>query len=157
MQGDGTQHNALDWDNRIYAAKCKQDWMGGSRVVETWHAGNLLWYQLRQPQGDTQRYINAVSQQSSLVLNVHLCLTSYKRVLQRRQQDISNQQRLPMQDKIKESDQLFQALNPPPNFWNIPNISIDNDLDGEDGIQQMLKHVLAFLQRHYHKRVIFEL
>jgi hypothetical protein len=61
-----------------------------------------------------------------------------------------------MQDEIKESDQLFQALNQPPSFWNIPNISIDNDLDGEDGIQQTLKHILAFVQRHYHKRVIFE-
>ena len=57
--GDGTsQNNRKVWDTRIFEAEIERDKTSSSisRVVETWHIGNLLWalFRLDNSEGDIQ-------------------------------------------------------------------------------------------------------
>lgn len=99
-----------DWDDFLHQKECQRDSKcNATRVVETWHIVNAAWYQLRQRRRsienfDLERYKNSISKplESSQVIVVQLALSSHSVMVNRREIDGRNKERLPMEDNDKE-------------------------------------------------------
>lgn len=178
LHGDGssvtTKQSSVqnDWDDYLYEKECERDILfhdsnSYMRVVETWHVGNGAWYNLRQQHKqknsstDLERYKIAIAkhQESSLVLVIQLMVASPSTMVRRRTLDTDNSKRLPMQDEVKECNQLFLALQDSNlkdvmlHSLGIPFLEIDNDGDGREEMEKILLDVLSFVQTHLHRQV----
>jgi hypothetical protein len=172
--GDGTStdadadNNGIDaWDDLIHSEEMKRDKgsEGICRIVETWHVGNLKWYQLRRLEekddkmnnANELRYSKAIEehQQTSFVLRVHLNLASSKVVMSRRNQYSSNRERLPLKREAIECEEMFQLFgyDNASESVEMPVLVVDNGLDGDDAIASTLKEIMRFIHKHYYKCV----
>ena len=175
MHGDGSSITTSlgekhDWDGRILEAECQRDEQSAcSRVVETWHCGNAAWCQLRQKQKnditsadvDLERYKHAIAkhQETRLVLIVQLTLGSSSVMVKRRERYATMKERLPMQNEVKECEELYQALQEDngefisgvaSTLLGIPILQIDNEKDGEEAMNEVLSEILVFVQSNYY-------
>ena len=172
--GDGTtvdadaDNNGIDaWDDLIHSEEMKRDKEseGICRIVETWHVGNLKWYQLRRLKekddkmnnANELRYSKAIEehQQISFVLRVHLNLASSKVVVSRRNQYSSNRERLPLKREAIECEEMFQLFgyDNASESVEMPVLVVDNGLDGDGAIASTLKEIMRFVLKHYYKCV----
>eukprot|EP00986_Skeletonema_menzelii_P014829 scaffold10375_cov123-Skeletonema_menzelii.AAC.1 len=173
LHGDGsstttsTSPGQEDWDAFLHGKECERDTLfqdskSSVRVVETWHIGNAAWYNLRHPAADVERYKIAITkhQESSLVVVIQLMLASPSTMVRRREVDVDNTNRLPMQDDEKECNQLFIALQDN-NLkgimlepLGIPVLQVDNSADGGKAMEKVLIDILTFVQKHFHSQVV---
>jgi thymidylate kinase len=161
----GYSSNAMSWDDLILDEEQKRDSSKAvSRVVETWHVGNLawaLWRRLQRGGGGTtendalvQGYLDVARRaaQDSVVLQVHL--STIDGVSARRRAVSSNAERLPMESEAAECRDLRAALdvralefvrslqeseNP------VPTLVVDNSTDGEAAQRIVSESIVKFV------------
>ncbi|KAL7532921.1 hypothetical protein ACHAXR_004929 [Thalassiosira sp. AJA248-18] len=176
LHGNGscttTNHSEQqNWDDKIHEEECQRDNNAntGSRVVETWHLGNYAWCQLRQKQNqhgqkaeaNLERYKCAIAKhnETHLVLLVKLNLASSSIIVQRRKEDATMRERLPMQDEEKECQDLHQLLQRDNDdsledlvgSLDIPCLRIDNGRDGKEAMNEVLLEILSFVEQNCHR------
>jgi hypothetical protein len=67
-----------------------------------------------------------------------------------------------MGDECKECEDLYQCLQEDNisfikevvDSFGIPYLQIDNSGDGEEAMKETLTEVLAFVQGHFHRRIV---
>jgi thymidylate kinase len=172
--GDGSGNlNAQSWDDRIYYEETTRDHQQfenesspSSRVVETWHVGNLAWALMRkaaQP-GDflkdkkalVEKVRTAIQehQKGSVILFVHLSI-SVEACLSRRKA-AENSRRLPMGDERKECLDLHKnmeekgldLLQTELGDLSIPLLVLDNSRDGISAIEDSAHHIVRFVHEN---------
>ena len=141
----GGDTNAKSWDEQVYEAEILRDEesitsdaCASSRVVETWHVGNLAWALFRQDIADTKEaeasIANSLSSEDARaehvrlagiaiqkemkrrsVLVVHLGISPEDSVRRRRQStknsNVDASSRIPMVNELEECYELHQALD----------------------------------------------
>jgi gluconate kinase len=166
LLGNGTSKGSCSWDDQIFEQECARDHQkdssSTSRVVETWHIGNLAWACLRlekrnRSENDRKaliaRYRAAIQAecQRSLVILVNLEISPTVS-LRRRHADSTNCLRVPLEEEETECQALYQALQVnaitlmhqvKPD--HVPMLTVDNSIDGEEGIQATLKLIVDFV------------
>ena len=169
LTGDGSgSKNAKSWDNRVHAAEIARDLQSFScRVVETWHIGNLAWAITRatkHPSFMSEEWIDLSNrakdairhhQLEANVLLVHL--TVVVDAMHRRRKRTENVKRVPMTDDQIECQELHSALDE----WvvdflvqedlkdlGVPNIVIDNSLDGDKAIEATARAIAHFVREN---------
>jgi thymidylate kinase len=172
--GDGSgNHNAQSWDDRIYYEETTRDHQQyenenspSSRVVETWHVGNLAWALMRketQPGAslkDKKALVDKVKtairehQKESVILFVHLSI-NVEACLSRRQAS-ENSSRLPMDDEQKECLDLHKnmeekgldLLQTDLKDLSIPLLVLDNSQDGTSAIEDSARRIVRFVHEN---------
>jgi thymidylate kinase len=172
--GDGSGNiNAQSWDDRIYYEETTRDHQQlengssqRSRVVETWHVGNLAWALMRreaQPGTslkdrralvDNARTAIREHQKESVILFVHLSI-SVEACLSRRKAP-ENSRRIPMDDERKECLELHKTLEEKGldllqtelEDLSIPLLVIDNSQDGELAIEDSARRIVRFVHEN---------
>lgn len=161
----GYSSSAMSWDDRILYEESKRDTSdGASRVVETWHIGNLAWALWRRRQREDEktteddalvhRYLDAAhkASQGSVVLQVHL--STDDGVSARRRAIRSNSERLPMESDEAECRDLHSALEVRAlervrllheSDDHIPTLVIDNSTDGESAQRNVAQAIVNFV------------
>jgi hypothetical protein len=162
----------LSWDEMIFNEEQRRDRSnasnGASRVVETWHVGNLSWALFRRriagtalgPQGDEaliRQYFGAVREHGlvSLVLLVHLSTEDGVSV-RRRRAVASNSQRLPLECQVEDCRELRDALEERglellsrlENYQHFPVLIVDNSKDGESAQLRVARSIVEFVNEH---------
>jgi len=97
-------------------------------------------------------------QESASVLMVYLSIDSSSTILNRRSQDPTALERLPLQDERKDVENLFclndiQLYESMAESTKIPLLVIDNTEDGEQAIEKTIKSILTFVKKQSHLRV----
>ena len=170
LYGDGTGVMGIfdtSWDDRVHAAELARDEsFEGSRVVETWHVGNLAWALQRGqvPPDSTDKArapllartlaaVEAEVRRGRRVLAVHLDV-SPETIMRRRLQ--FNVSLLPLTNEKEGVSHLHQALGIRTDellmeewFQNtsIPVLRLNNNEDGEAAMADIIKKVLAFINQ----------
>jgi hypothetical protein len=161
----GYTSSAMSWDDRILDEEVKRDSSQGvSRVVETWHVGNLAWalWRRRQRGDDSTTQSDALvhwyldvarrAAQESVVLQVHL--STVDGVSARRRAIPSNSERLPMESEAAECRDLHSALEVQAlelvrslheSNDHIPTLVIDNSIDGESAQRSVADSIVRFV------------
>lgn len=176
LHGDGsvtsTSSNKDEWDSLIHQKECERDIeclsTKSCRVVETWHAGNASWNFLRRKHMNKEdfeasvlpQYVDAIvhHKEFSPVLMVFLKLHSSDAILDRRRQDASAVDRIPLDDEVEGVKSLF-SLNDTcisesiMKLTKVPLLIVDNTENGEEAIKNTLKSILTFVKKHSHDRV----
>jgi hypothetical protein len=133
-----TTTKARTWDDFVHMCEIERDRQreaeGASRIVETWHVGNLAWALHRerpptkaigsQDESLVQKTHDAVQEHGhkSSVMFVHISVSTETSVRRRRQQHYSagadangvkedNAARLPMTNEAQECQRLHEALD----------------------------------------------
>lgn len=170
--GSSESSNKDEWDSLIYQKECERDVAASSskscRVVETWHGGNASWCYLRRNDMKVKefetaflpKYVDAISKhaQSSCVIIIFLKVGSSDVILDRRKQDATAVERLPLEDEVNGVSDLFD-LNDTyicesiAQSTKVPLLIVDNSENGEDAINNTLKSILDFVKNHSHDRV----
>jgi thymidylate kinase len=163
--------DATSWDDLIYQEEVNRDASSSSRVVETWHIGNLAWACMRKevdrcksPLHDghdhlTDRTRLAIQQQlaRSSILFVHLSVSAETSV--RRRGDDASVKRLPMENEQTECEELYSflekrgvellgELSDP----RIPVLTLDNSRDGDVPIDEATRLIVDFVNRNQWRR-----
>mmetsp|Transcript_4547 Transcript_4547/g.10182 ORF Transcript_4547/g.10182 Transcript_4547/m.10182 type:complete len:552 (-) Transcript_4547:48-1703(-) len=162
--GDGSGIEDDTWDDRIHREECQRDVAdsrSGSRVVETWHIGNLAWTLQRESNSPLEssailRAHNAIRDEMRrrTVVMVHLQSSSDASVRRRRQHP-ENALRLPMSDEESECIRLHKVLDlravdllrAVEKNMNVPLLVLGNDEDGEEAMGARLARIVEFVDR----------
>jgi hypothetical protein len=176
LYGDGQASTSKSshkdqWDDLILQKESERDLLsiGNCRVVETWHGGNAVWNFVRRKKEMSkedfqsqilQQYLRPMSkhQESASVLMIYLSIDSSSTILNRRGQDPTALERLPLQDERKDVDNLFclndlQLYESMAESTKIPLLVINNTEDGEQAIEKTIKSILTFVKKQSHLRV----
>lgn len=173
--GDGSGAlNAVSWDDRVHEAELNRDEhspkSGQSRVVETWHVGNLAWAMLRADNRNAssdekdnlvRRVKEAIQQHmhDHVVLMVHLTVQP-EDTLRRRRNEAANMLRLPMSEETKECTELHRYLDiRTKEFRNmfteeldVPTCDIDNASD--NNMKEALQEIVQFVNGQQWRRAM---
>ena len=176
--GDGSRswndaENRDAWDDLIFDAEKRRDEdcleARYCRVVETWHVGNSKWFSARRrnksddPNINIQRYTKAVLEhkKSAVAILVHLDIPSSTVMLNRRMHDESTRARIPLDEEVKECEEMYQALQSNTAkdrheicSWGIPSLRVDNGEFGDEAMTQTIQTIISFIQQHYYKRAL---
>jgi shikimate kinase len=163
--------DASSWDDFIYQEEVNRDASSSSRVVETWHIGNLAWARMRKevdrsesPLHDghahlTDRTRLAIHQQlaRSSILFVHLSVSAETSV--RRRGDEASVKRLPMVNEQTECEELYSFLEERGvellrefSDPRIPVLTLDNSRDGGVAIDEAARLIVDFVNRNQWRR-----
>ena len=173
--GSGNSEASSDWDERIRKAECERDASSRtmSRVVETWHVGNLAWELQRQStetlEDDTKRRLEktrvSIQEESSnrrCVLFVLLDI-SPETSRRRRHEDKANALRLPLADEAAECCRLHQVLQQRGRELlddinqnlELPVLVLNNDKDGDKSMEEISRKILSFIYANHWRRAAF--
>jgi thymidylate kinase len=163
--GDGSgSQNAVSWDDRLYAEERKRDKLNptSSRVVETWHVGNLSWALMRKmvkadkkSPGDRNQMVerakDAIEEHSQVasILFVHLSIENS--AIRRRRRLPGNAQRLPLENEEEECEELHSALDIHglelirELHGEIPILVLENSVDGDIAIEENARRIVRFI------------
>jgi hypothetical protein len=159
---------SVSWDDFIFTEEIKRDatqqqW---SRVVETWHVGNVGWALLRLENTshssrsrlkDRQEIVGKARkaiqnhQKVATILIVHLRVT-LETCLTRRKV-AANSERVPMKDEQTECRELHRALDGTLvellqsefSDLNLPTLILDNSADGDAAIDFAARSIVRFI------------
>jgi thymidylate kinase len=173
--GDGSGDlNAQSWDDRIHYEETTRDrqQLGSgssqsSRIVETWHVGNLAWALMRkkaQPGScledrkalvDQARTAIREHQKESVILFVHLSISVETCLSRRKAPD--NSRRLPMDDERRECLELHKhmeekgldLLQTELEDLSIPLLVLNNSQDGESAIEESACRIVRFVHENF--------
>jgi len=176
--GDGSRswndaENRDAWDDLIFEAEKRRDEdcleARYCRVVETWHVGNSKWFSARRrnksddPNINVQRYTKAVLEhkKSAVAILIHLDIPSSTVMLNRRMHDESARARIPLDQEVKECEEMYQALQSNTakdqheiSSLGIPSLHVDNGEFGDEAMTQTIQTIISFIQQHYYKRAL---
>lgn len=172
--GSGNSEASSDWDERIHKAECERDASNlTSRVVETWHVGNLAWELQRQPtktsEDDTKRRLEKTRVSIQEELSNRRCVlfilleTSPETTLRRRHEDKDNALRLPLADEAAECRRLHQVLQQRGRELlgdinqnqELPVLVLNNDKDGEESMEEASRKIVSFIYANHWRRAAF--
>jgi hypothetical protein len=185
--GDGSgRKNAKCWDDRVHDAEIERDnndvsaSMGGGRIVETWHIGNLAWAMFRwkltnrvtndqslladTPTAIVQRANSAIANELTRknVLLVHLRISPEDSVRRRHIAPTgsrnNNSSRIPMEDEYEECIKLHQALDIESekylinmhNELGVPMLIVNNSTDGN--VDGTSRKIVEFINEQQWRR-----
>jgi hypothetical protein len=159
------------WDDFIFSEEMKRDatQQKRSRVVETWHVGNVGWALLRLENTshscssslkDRQEIVEKARkaiqnyQKVATILIVHLRVT-LETCLTRRKL-AANSERVPMKDEQTECRELHHALDDGVvellqndfSVLNLPTLILDNSADGDAAIDFVARSIVRFIHDH---------
>ena len=164
--GDGTgANNSSEWDEKVHQAELARDHESDeSRVVETWHVGNLAWNSFRNKgkvsKDDRDRVLSAIREHSKKACLIFVHLSVPVEVSRNRHQEPVNAQRLPMENVFEECTELHDYLNEKClaiiedksiSNLGIPIKIVDNSKDGRDAIEETTRGILQFVNQHLWK------
>ena len=163
--GDGSGvHNQVEWDEKIRLAELKRDEesIAMSRVVETWHVGNLVWKSFRRHkqgmESDWDATWSAIRTHDahSLVIMVHLSVPVEVSI--RRHQSPENSKRLPMENDEKECTELHTWLEGKTGSYfsnlsdlGVPTKTVENSEDGDQAMEDTVRRIVRFVNEVYWK------
>ena len=181
--GDGSgRNNAKCWDDRVHDAEIDRDnyddsaSVGGGRIVETWHIGNLAWAMFREkltkkvtneqsllvdtPTAMIRRANSAIADELRRrnVLLVHLRISPEDSVRRRHINPAgsrnNNSSRIPMEDEYDECIKLHKALDIESekylisvhNELGVPMLIVNNSTDGN--VDGTSQKIVEFINEH---------
>ncbi|KAI0563255.1 Thymidylate kinase [Gracilaria domingensis] len=172
--GDGTAEKlalTTPWDDVVHSAECERDrTTTSSRVVETWHVGNMAWSLLRQKSStESQQNAGQVIERAkaairselekAVVLFVHLRIEVETCIRRRRIEE--NSKRIPMIDESHECAELHEALDVQgaellSEFadLSIPVLQVQNSEDGDQAMHESLRQIVHFVNRNLWRKVL---
>lgn len=171
--GDGSgSKNASRWDELVHKSEVSRDQESeASRVVETWHMGNLAWalFRIDAPHEPTSnaltreelvRWTRSGIQQEmrkSIVIWVHLSV-SLSTMLRRRNEYPDCSTRLPLANEYDDCQEMHRLLEERnvrhelKDIKGIPRLVLDNNQDGDEAMKERIREVLAFIHCHQWRR-----
>ena len=181
--GDGSgRNNAKCWDDRVHDAEIDRDYyddsasVGGGRIVETWHIGNLAWAMFREkltnkvtneqsllvdtPTAMIRRANSAIADELTRrnVLLVHLRISPEDSVRRRHINPAgsrnNNSNQIPMEDEYDECIKLHKALDIESekylisvhNELGVPMLIVNNSTDGN--VDGTSRKIVEFINEH---------
>lgn len=167
--GDGSatqSQNGICWDDRIHKEECRRDDLSSfSRVVETWHMGNLAWALFRNATFRKHLVSNAKGaiekeSEKACVLFVHIRVTPEVSV--KRHEYDENAKRLPMKDPSIECKALHAALDmgiaehiKAFTELNIPVLHVNNCVEGAKAMAAVAQKIIEFVNLHRWKQLMY--
>jgi nucleoside-triphosphatase THEP1 len=153
--------DSMSWDDLVFREEAKRDQASsGSRVVETWHVGNLAWAQLRtngQSNDNRMKEVRSAIQQEiskAVVLFVHLSVSAETSVRRRRAHP-ANIKRLPMEDEEVNCQEMHDVLDTHGTVLldeladlGIPVLALDNSDDGKEAIEEASRRIYKFVNQN---------